>query len=107
MRGILHCFSGSLETAKELIKLGFYISFAGPVVFPRSIRLKEVASALPLDRILIETDSPYLTPPPNRGKRNDPSNVYYVAEELARLKGLPVEEIISCTRENAIHIYEI
>lgn len=107
MRGILHCFSGSLETAKELIRLGFYISFAGPVVFPRSIRLKEVAAALPLERILIETDSPYLTPPPNRGKRNDPSNVYYVAEELARLKKLPVEEIISRTRENAIRIYDI
>lgn len=107
MRGILHCFSGSLETAKELIRLGFYISFAGPVVFPRSIRLKEVAAALPLERILIETDSPYLTPPPNRGKRNDPSNVYYVAEELARLKKLSVEEIISRTRENAIRIYDI
>lgn len=107
MRGILHCFSGSLETAKELIRLGFYISFAGPVVFPRSIRLKEVAAALPLERILIETDSPYLTPPPNRGKRNDPFNVYYVAEELARLKKLPVEEIISRTRENAIRIYDI
>lgn len=107
MRGILHCFSGSLETAKELIRLGFYISFAGPVVFPRSIRLKEVAAALPLERILIETDSPYLTPPPNRGKRNNPSNVYYVAEELARLKKLPVEEIISRTRENAIRIYDI
>lgn len=107
MRGILHCFSGSLETAKELIRLGFYISFAGPVVFPRSIRLKEVAAALPLERILIETDSPYLTPPPNRGKRNDPSNVYYVAEELARLKKLPVEEIISRTRGNAIRIYDI
>ena len=107
MRGILHCFSGSLETAKELIRLGFYISFAGPVVFPRSIRLKEVAAALPLERILIETDSPYLTPPPNRGKRNNPSNVYYVAEELARLKKLPVEEIISRTRGNAIRIYDI
>lgn len=107
MRGILHCFSGSLETAQELIKLGFYISFAGPVVFPRSTRLKEVAKALPLDRILIETDSPYLTPPPNRGKRNDPSNIYYVAEELARLKGLPIEDIISHTRGNALRIYEI
>ena len=75
LRGIIHCFSGSMEFAKELIKLGFYISFAGPIVFPKSTKLKQVAEQLPLEKILIETDSPYLTPPPNRGKRNDPGNV--------------------------------
>lgn len=107
LRGILHCFSGSLETAKELMKLGFYISFAGPVVFPKSLKLKEVAKEIPLDRLLIETDSPYLTPPPNRGKRNDPSNVYYVAQELARLKDMPLEDLVAATTKNAKMIYQI
>ncbi len=107
LRGILHCFSGSLETAKELMKLGFYISFAGPVVFPKSLKLKEVAKEISLDRLLIETDSPYLTPPPNRGKRNDPSNVYYVAQELARLKDMPLEDLVAATTKNAKTIYQI
>lgn len=107
MRGILHCYSGSAEMAQEFMKLGFYISFAGPVVFPRSTRLKEAAASVPLDRLLIETDSPYLTPPPNRGKRNDPSNVIYVAEELARIKGIPVEELIEITKKNGMAIYGI
>lgn len=107
LRGILHCYSGSLEMAEELIKMGFYISFAGPVVFPKSTKLKEVARALPLDCILVETDSPYLTPPPFRGRRNDPSKVQYVAEEIARLKELPVETVIEATRKNALDIYRI
>ena len=107
MRGILHCYSGSAEMAQEFMKLGFYISFAGPVVFPRSIRLKEAAASVPLDRLLIETDSPYLTPPPNRGKRNDPSNVIYVAEELAQIKKVPVEELIEITKKNGMDIYGI
>ena len=107
LRGILHCYSGSLEMAKELIQMGFYISFAGPVVFPKSTKLKEVAKALPLDRILVETDSPYLTPPPFRGRRNDPSKVRYVAQEIARLKELPVETVVEATRRNALAIYQI
>ena len=107
LRGILHCFSGSLETAKELMKLGFYISFAGPVVFPKSLKLKEVAKEIPMDRLLIETDSPYLTPPPFRGKRNDPSNVRFVAEEIARLKGVSAEEIAEQTKRNAMEVYGI
>lgn len=107
LRGILHCFSGSLEMARECIRLGFYISFAGPVAFPKSTKLKEVARALPLDRMLVETDSPYLTPPPFRGRRNDPSKVQYVAQEIARLKELPVEAVIEATRRNALDIYQI
>ncbi len=107
LRGILHCFSGSLETAKELMKLGFYISFAGPVVFPKSLKLKDVAKEIPMDRILIETDSPYLTPPPFRGKRNDPSNVFYVAEEIAKLKGMGLADFIEQTKKNAMTIYDI
>lgn len=107
MRGIMHCFSGSVETAEELIKLGFYISFAGPLVFPNSRRLKEAAREIPLDRLLIETDSPYLTPPPHRGERNEPANVIYVAEEIARLKGIPVETVVEETRKNGLSIYGI
>ena len=107
LRGILHCFSGSLETAKELMKLGFYISFAGPVVFPKSVKLKDVAREIPMNRILIETDSPYLTPPPYRGKRNNPANVFYVAEEIARLKGMEISEFIAQTKKNAMAIYDI
>lgn len=105
MRGIMHCFSGSVETAEELMKLGFYISFAGPLVFPNSRRLKEAAREIPLDRLLIETDSPYLTPPPHRGERNEPANVIYVAEEIARLKGIPVETVVEETRKNGLSIY--
>lgn len=107
MRGIMHCFSGSRETAEELMKLGFFISFAGPLVFPNSRRLKEAARDIPLDHLLIETDSPYLTPPPHRGQRNEPANVIYVAEEIARLKEIPVETVIEQTRKNAMRIYGI
>ncbi|WP_297037944.1 TatD family hydrolase [uncultured Dialister sp.] len=107
MRGIMHCFSGSVETAEELMKLGFYISFAGPLVFPNSRRLKEAAREIPLDRLLIETDSPYLTPPPHRGERNEPVNVIYVAEEIARLKGISVETVVEETRKNGLSIYGI
>lgn len=103
----MHCFSGSVETAEELMKLGFYISFAGPLVFPNSRRLKEAAREIPLDRLLIETDSPYLTPPPHRGERNEPANVIYVAEEIARLKGIPVETVVEETRKNGLSIYGI
>ncbi len=105
--GILHCYSGSYEMAKELLKLNFYISFAGPVAYPKSNKLKEVAARLPMDKILIETDSPFLTPPPYRGKRNDPAKVYYVAEEIARLREMPVEEVIRITNENGRKVYGI
>lgn len=105
--GILHCYSGSYEMARELIDMGFYISFAGPLAFPKSTKLKEVATRLPLDKLLIETDSPYLTPPPYRGRRNDPSRVYYVAEELARLHNVPVEDVIRITNTNAKTVYGI
>lgn len=107
LRGILHCYSGSLEMAKELIKLGFYISFAGPLVFPKSTKLKEIAKVLPLSKMLVETDSPYLTPPPFRGRRNDPSKVQYVAEEIARLKEIPVQDVIDATHQNALDIYQL
>ena len=107
MRGIMHCYSSSWEMAQEFMKLGFYISFAGPVVFKNSTKLKEVAKEVPLDHLLIETDSPYLTPPPFRGRRNDPTKVQYVAAEIARLKGIPVEEVAEATMKNALAIYQI
>lgn len=107
VRGILHCFSGSIEFAKELIKLGFFISFSGSLVFPKSTRLKHVARELPLSKILIETDSPYLTPPPHRGERNHPGNVIYVASEIATIKEISVDRVICQTRENAMRIYQI
>ena len=93
--------------AKECMKLGYYISFAGPVVFPKSTRLKEVAQQVPLDRILIETDSPYLTPPPFRGRRNDPTKTQFVAEEIARLKGITADELAEIALENGKHLFGI
>ena len=99
-RGVFHCFSGSYETAKEAIAMGFYISFAGPVVFPKSANLKEVAKKIPLEYLLIETDSPYLTPPPFRGRRNDPSKTRFVAEEIAALRGMDADELATVALEN-------
>lgn len=107
LRGIMHCYGGSIETARELMKLGFYISFAGPVAFPKSRRVKETARQIPLERLLIETDSPYMAPPPHRGERNNPVNVLYIAEEIARLKGITTEEVAEATWKNAKHIFRI
>lgn len=107
LRGVFHCYSGSLEMAQELIKMGFYIGFTGTMVFPKSKKLKRIAAELPLDRILIETDCPYLTPPPYRGKRNEPSYVRYVAEELARLRDMETAEIQGITLENGKQIFGI
>lgn len=105
--GIFHCYSGSWEMAKECIKMGYYISFAGPVVFPKSTKLKEVAKEVPLDRLLIETDSPYLTPPPFRGRRNDPSKTQFVAQEIASLRGMDPDELAAIALENGKCIFNI
>jgi TatD DNase family protein len=91
--GILHCFSGSLDDARKFLDWGFLISFAGNLTFPKAAGLREVAREIPLDRLLIETDCPYLAPAPYRGKRNEPAYVRGVAQELARLRGLSEEEI--------------
>lgn len=107
LTGVIHCFSGSLEMAKEYIKLGFYISFAGPVTFKNARIPKEVAKEIPLDRLLIETDSPYLTPEPYRGKRNDPTHVRYVAEKIAELKNIKYDEIVKATNENTKKLFNI
>lgn len=99
-RGILHCYSSSVEMAREFIKLGFYISLGGPVTFKKSKTPKLVAKEVPLDRLLIETDSPYLTPEPFRGKRNEPMYVKYVAEEIANIRNISVEMVAQKTKEN-------
>lgn len=99
--GIMHCFSGSVETAMKCIDMNFYISFAGPVTFKNAKQPKEVALNVPLDRILIETDCPYLAPHPHRGKQNEPAYVSLVAEEIATIKGLTYEEVAEATTDNA------
>lgn len=107
LRGVLHCYSGSVEMALEYIKLGFYISIAGPVTFNNSRVSKEVVKAIPLDRLLVETDCPYLTPEPNRGKRNEPAYVKYVAGEIADLRGISFEELTKATNKNTKELFNI
>ena len=92
---------------KQAINLGYYISFAGPITFKNSKNAKEVVDLVPMDKILIETDSPYLSPEPNRGKRNDSRNVKYVAEKIAEFKNMSLEEVARITYENAMRIFEI
>ncbi len=105
--GIMHCFSGSWEMARECMKRGFYISIAGPVTYPNAARLKDIAARLPLDRILVETDCPYLAPQAHRGKRNEPAYVRYVAEEIARLRGMHPEEFAQAASANAARVFGI
>lgn len=104
--GVMHCFTESLEIALQAIELGFYISFSGIVTFKNAVALKEVAKGIPLDRILVETDSPYLAPIPFRGKINQPAYVKYVAEEVARLRGIPVEEVATATTQNFFELFK-
>jgi TatD DNase family protein len=104
--GVMHCFTGSYEIAVQCMKLGFYISFGGPVTFKNAKNVVEVAAKIPEDRLLIETDSPYLTPHPFRGKRNEPARVSLVAEKLAELKSVPVETLQNFTFENACRLFE-
>ncbi|KWW12467.1 MULTISPECIES: TatD family hydrolase [Peribacillus] len=105
--GIMHCFSGSAETALECIEMNFYISLGGPVTFKNAKKPKEVAAAVPLDRLLVETDCPYLAPHPFRGKRNEPSYVKLVAEQIAEIKQLTIEEVSKATTENAKKLFGI
>ena len=106
-RGILHCYSGSVELSREFIKLGFYISLAGPVTFAKARVSKLVAKEIPFDKLLIETDSPYLTPEPFRGKRNEPKYVRYVAEEIAKIRNVSIDEVAEKTKKNFKTLFEI
>ncbi|MBD8005890.1 TatD family hydrolase [Bacillus norwichensis] len=105
--GIMHCFSGSAETAKECIEMNFYISLGGPVTFKNAKKPKRVAMEVPLDWMLIETDCPYLAPHPYRGKRNEPAYVKLVAEQIAELKEISFEEVTTKTTENARKLFGI
>ena len=105
--GVFHCYSGSAEMAKELVKRGWYIGFTGVLTFKNARKAVEVASAIPLDRIVLETDCPYMSPEPFRGKRNDPGKLYRMAEKLAEVRGLTVEEIHTITTENGKRLYRI
>ena len=105
--GVFHCYSGSAEMAKELIKRGWYIGFTGLLTFKNARKAIEVASSIPLDRIVLETDCPYMSPEPFRGKRNDPGKLYRMAEKLAEVRGLSVEEIHTITTENGKRLYRI
>jgi TatD DNase family protein len=103
--GVLHCFTESQATADAVLEQGFYISFSGIVTFKNAHALKEVARRTPLDRILVETDSPYLAPVPFRGKTNQPAFVRYVAEEISRLKGIPLEVLAAATTANFFRLF--
>ena len=106
-KGVFHCCPLNRELVKEALKLGFYISFAGPVTFKNSKNASEIIELVPQDKILIETDSPYLSPEPHRGKRNDPRNVRYTAQKIAEVKQIPIEEIAKLTYENTCRIFNI
>ena len=105
--GIIHCFSGSTEIAKEYLKLGFYISFAGPLTYKKAPKLQEACRIIPKDRLLIETDSPYMAPEPVRGRRNEPANVRYVGLKMAEIRGEDPEEVAAYTTENAMRVYRL
>lgn len=105
--GVFHCYSGSAEMAKWLIGQGWYIGFTGVLTFKNARRAVETAAAIPLERIVLETDCPYMSPEPFRGKRNDPGRLYRMAERLAEIRGLPLEEIHRITFENGKRLYRI
>ena len=107
VRGVFHCFSGSYEMAKELVKRGWYIGFTGVVTFKNARKAVETAANIPLDRILIETDCPYMAPEPFRGRRCDPSLVPYVAKKIADLRGIPAEEVARATESNARRVFRL
>lgn len=106
-KGVFHCCPLNRELVKEALKLGYYISFAGPITFKNSKNANEIIELVPLDKMLIETDSPYLSPEPNRGKRNDSRNVKYMAEKIASVRQIPVETIAKTTYENACRVFKI
>ena len=103
--GVMHCFSGSLEIAQELVKMGWFIGVDGPLTFKNAAKLPEIVQKLPLERIVVETDCPYMAPVPMRGKRNEPAFVYHVAAKLAQLRGESLEKVARQTTANARELY--
>jgi len=106
-RGVVHSFLGDAGLAREFLDLGLHLGIGGPVTYPRNGAVREAVQAAPLERLLVETDCPYLTPVPYRGRRNEPSYVAYVAEEIAALKGIDVEDVAARTTENAIRLFDL
>ena len=107
VRGVFHCYSGSAEMARQLVDMGWYIGFTGVLTFKNARKAVETAATIPLERIVLETDCPYMAPEPFRGKRNDPGKLYRMAEKLAEIRGLSVEEIHRITTENGKRLYRI
>lgn len=107
VRGVFHCYSGAVEDAKMLVRLGWSLSFTGVITFKNARKAPEVIAAVPLERMMVETDAPYLTPVPFRGKRNDSGYVHLVAEKIAQLKGLPAEQVERQTWENGVRFFGI
>lgn len=105
--GVIHCYSYSAEMALDYVKMGFYIGIGGVVTFKNGKKMKEVVEAIPMDRIVLETDSPYLAPEPNRGKRNSSLNIPYIAKQIAQIKGISYEEVITITEQNAKKLYRL
>jgi len=103
--GHVHCYTGTLETAKQILDLGYHIGFTGVITFKNAQDLREVVKMVPMDRMLIETDSPYLTPIPHRGKRNEPAFVQFVAEAIASIKAIRIEEVLEITDQNFYEVY--
>lgn len=104
-KGVIHCYSGSAQMAQEYIKMGFYIGVGGVVTYNNAKKLTEVVETIPLEKILIETDSPYLSPIPNRGKRNDSRNLFFVTEKIAKLKKIKASEVLNITKLNAFTLF--
>lgn len=107
MRGVMHCFSGSAETAREVLDMGLHISFAGPLTFKNAHKSVDAARFTPIERLLVETDSPYLSPEPLRGKRNTPLNVAHVVTKLAFIKGIAPDEAAEITARNAVELFGV
>ena len=107
MTGVFHCYSGSAEMARQLVNLGWYIGFTGVLTFKNARKAVETAERIPLDRIVLETDCPFMSPEPFRGKRNDPGNLYRMAQRLAEIRGITVEEVHAATMENAKRLYRM
>ena len=103
-QGIMHCYSGSLSMAQCCLEMGFYISFSGILTFPQAHEIRRIAEMIPLDKLLIETDAPYLAPVPYRGKRNEPAFLVETAKILASIRNVDIETIAKCTRENYFRV---
>jgi Mg-dependent DNase len=107
LRGVFHCYSGSAEMAEELLRRGWYLGFDGPITYKNARKAIEVLEICPLDRLLIETDSPYLSPVPRRGKRNDSRNLAFIVEKIAEIKGITPREAADAAMENGRHLFRL